>query len=288
MTDLTRPPTTKDITLYVAGKKAANIKNMSITGNSALKDVTPIGIWYKKWQRSFREFSGSMDMWYENNEALGLVLGDYEVDPSKTESVTIDYNPKPITIKHIQGDKTNGQAVATTEKLAQKFMAAGSTLTSAQVYVNSGTDTTVTVSVQADSTGSPSGTPLDSDVIDCSSAGWKSADLSAAALTAGEWYWIVLEDCDTATFAYADTDLYEEWGKRFYSGSWGTLTVEDLAFQLLFTDSSTIFKAQLTDGVTTHDIEGDIVAGTVSTSFSPDEPVSSSMEYKSKEITFSG
>lgn len=288
MTDLTRSVTTKDLTLVIAGRTLAQLSNMSISGDAGLADVSVLSEGHKRWIRTKKEFTGSLEYRVEDMGSLGLTLGDYEVDPSQTESISLAFNPPPVTIKHIQGDKTNGQAVATGELLAQKFRASGATLNTAQIYVNSGSDATVTVTVEADVTGSPSGTPLDTDTVDCSSAGWKTATLDAAVLTMDDFYWIVIDNCDTATFAYADTDYYTDWGFKFDSGGgYGSLTITDLAFQLSFEDNTTYLQIQLTDGITTHTIKGELGAGAWSSTANIEDPITAELAFKSEELVFS-
>lgn len=289
MTDLTRPITTKDMTIIIGGRTLGQVTELSISGDAGLADVSVLSEGHKRWIRTKKDFSGSMDVRVEDMALLGLVLGNLEVDPTLTESVSISFNGVNVTQELIQGDKTNGQAVDTDDLLAQKIRAGGATLTTASVYVNSGTDSSVTVTVQADNSGSPSGTPLDTDTIDCSSAGWKTATLDQASLTKDDYYWIVIEGCDVATFAYADTDIYTDWGFKFNDegGGYGTLTSTDLAFKLLFTDNSSYLHIELYDGVTTHTIEGNLNTGKYSLGITSDEPLTASIDFASDELTFS-
>jgi len=289
MTDLIQAVTTKDLKLIIGGRTLGQLTELSLSGDAGLADVSVLSEGFKRWIRTKKDFSGSMDVQVHDPAMLGLVLGDLEVDPTFTEPIAIEFNGVNVTQKLIQGDKTNGQAVDTDDLLAQKFRAAGSELTTAQVYVNSGTDSTVTVSVQADTTGSPSGTPLDSDTIDCSSVGWKTATLDVAVLTKDDFYWIVIEDCDDATFAYANTDIYTDWGFKFNDegGGWASLILTDLAFQLLFTDTSSYLHIEITDGITIHTIKGDLNAGKYSLSLTSDEPLVGTVDFQSDDLTFS-
>ena len=288
MTDLTRVVTTKDLKLIVAGRTIASLSELTISGESGLADVSVLSEDHKRWQRTKRSFSGSMDYRMEDMGAIGLVFGDYEIDPTKTEVINMSPNLASVDIKHIQGDKTNSQALTTGQKLALKFRAAGGTLSSASVYNSSGTDTSVTVSVQADNSGIPSGSALASGTIDCSGVGWKNVDLSSASLTMDDWYWIVIENCDDASFAYASTDIYTDWGWKIDTGTgWGTLNSNDMAFQLLFTDNTTYIHVELTDGTTTHTIKGTMATAKYSLTINPEDPLTGSLDFVAKELTFS-
>ena len=102
MTDLTRSVTTKDLTLVIAGRTLAQLSNMSISGDAGLADVSVLSEGHKRWIRTKKEFTGSLEYRVEDMGSLGLTLGDYEVDPSQTESISLAFNPPPVTIKHIQ------------------------------------------------------------------------------------------------------------------------------------------------------------------------------------------
>jgi len=288
MTDLLNAVTTKDMKIIIGGRTLAQITELSLSGEAGLADVGVLSEGHKRWKRTKQEYSGSMDVRVDDPALIGLVLGDLEVDPTFTEKpLDISFNGINITQKYIQGDKTNGQLVSTGEKIAQKFRAGGAELTTAQVYVNSGTDASVTVSIQADVTGSPSGTPLDSDTIDCSSTGWKTASLDVAVLTKDDWYWIVLEDSTDVTFAYADADIYDDWGYKHYSGTWGALQANDISFQIVLTDSSSYLHIELTDGVTIHTIKGNLNVGKYALSITSEEPLVASIDLRSDELIFS-
>ena len=289
MTDLLNTITTKDLKLIVGGRILGQISELSLSGDAGLADVSVLSEGYKRWVRTKKDFSGSMDVRVEDPAMLGLVLGDLEVDPTFTETIAIAFNGVNVTQKYIQGDKTGTITTASGEKIGQRFRAGGSELTTAQVYVNSLGDSSVTVSVQADSSGEPSGTPLDSDTIDCSTTGWKSAALDVASLTKDDWYWVVIEVPTTSTgFARSATSIYDEWGYKFYTGAaWGSLETNDIAFQLLLTDSSSYLHIELTDGTTIHTIKGDLNTGKYSLSITSDEPLTGSIDFKSDDLTFS-
>jgi hypothetical protein len=292
-TTLTGVTTCRDMSLYIAGRKLGSISEASITGNSALKDVSSLGFDYKKNIRSFKEFSGSWSMWIEDLEALGLILGEYWVDPTKLETwPTINYDGSQYLVTHVQGSHAGTVTVTTGNEVAQKFRAGGSTLTSTGVKLyNAGSgDSSVTVTVEADSSGEPSGTPLDTDTVDFSGgAGWVTADLSSATLTKGNWYWIVCAVPTTSTgFGRSSTDIYEDWGYMENTGTWGSLEDNDLSFYIETTDNSVSMVIELTDSVNTHIINADIGPGTGSFAVNLDEPISAEVNYTAKTVTYSG
>ena len=290
MTDLTHAVTTKDMKIIIGGRILGQVTELSVSGDAGLADVSVLSEGHKQWTRTRNDYSGSMDVRVEDPALLGLVLGDLEVDPTYTEKpLSISFNGVNVTQEYIQGSKTGTITTLTTEKVGQRFRAGGKVLTTAQIYVNSGGDASVTVTVEADVTGSPSGTPLDTDTIDCSGIGWKTADLSIAELTKDDWYWVVWSVPTTSTgFARSATSIYDEWGYKFYTSSaWGSLETNDVAFQLLFTDDSSFLHIELTDGTTIHTIEGNLNTGKYSLGITSDEPLVASIDFQSDVLTFS-
>ena len=293
-TTLTHATTCKDLKMVVAGRTLGSITECSITGSSALKDVSTLGFDYKKNIRSFRDFSGSWTMFIEDMEAVGLILGEYWVDPTKTETFpTINFNGRELDITHVQGTHPTNVELLTTEKVAQKFRAAGATLSATGIklwdtgYVG---DATTTVTIEADSTGSPSGTPLDTDTVDFSGAApvWVTVDLSAATLIKGDWYWIVCAVDSTTRFGRSSTDIYEDWGYKEFSGTWGSLETNDLSFYIQTIDNTTTLQVELTDGVNTHVMYADVGPGSGSFTINLDEPISAEVSYIAKTVTYSG
>jgi hypothetical protein len=293
-TTLTNAMTAKDMTLYIAGRNIGTITECSITGNSALSDVSVIGDNFKKYVRTFKNFSGSWTMWIQDLEALGLVLGEYWIDPTKTETwPTIDYNGVDMDITHVQGTHPTHIEIGATEKVAQKFIAAGATLSATAIKLWDTTyvgDATTTVTIEADTTGSPSGTPLDTDTLDFSSAvaGWRTADLSLATLVKGSTYWIVVAVDSTTRVGVAATDIYPGWGHKVFSGTWGLLVANDLSFYINTTDNSTVLQMELTDGVNTHIFTADIGPGSGSFTINTEEPISAEVSYVAKTVAYSG
>jgi len=293
MTTLSNPMTARDMKLIISGRTMGSLTECSITGNGNLADVSTLGKTYKKRMRTFKNFSGSWTMFIEDMEALGWVLGDYEVDPTKNEPVSVSFNGTNVTINHIQGSHASDVSVADTEKIAQKFVAAGNSLTTLKLYTTTGGDSTVTVTIEPDNSGSPSGTPVTngtSTSTDFSGSGWVTVGFSSnPVLVKGDVFWVVVSITGTTTpISRADTDIYEDWGYKVYSGSWGSLQSNDLSFYIETTDDTTVIQVELTDGINTHIIEGNIVAGTGSFSVTADEPVSAEVNYVAQDIQFSG
>lgn len=289
-TTLSRVVTAKDIKVIVSGRTIGSITELSLNGNSGLADTSVLGKQYKQSVRTKKEFSGTFTMLISDMEAFGWAFGDYEVDPAQVETINMAYNGQSVDILHIQGLKDASVSVASGEKVAQKFRAAGKTLSLVKLYNNGSGDSSVTVSVEADNSGVPSGTALASATVDFSgSTGWLTADLSAATLTKGNWYWIVVSvPTTTTTLSRSSTNIYEDWGYMIYSTSWGTLNSEDLAFYIKTTDNETIIQVELTDGINTHIIKGDIGIGNISTTVSQDEPIKAEVNFTAQELIFSG
>ena len=275
--------------IIIGGRILGQLTDLSISGDAGLADVSVLSEGHKRWIRTKNDYSGSMDVRVEDPALLGLVLGDLQVDPTYTEKpLNISFNGINITQEYIQGSKAGTITTATTEKVAQRFRAGGEQLSTASIYVNSGGDASVTCTVEADSTGEPSGTPLDTDTIDCSGTGWVSADLSIATLVKDDWYWVVWSIPTTSTgLARSATSIYDEWGYKFYSGTWGTLETNDVSFKLLFIDDSSYLHIELTDGVTVHTIEGNLNTGKYTLGITSDEPLTASIDFQSDELTFS-
>lgn len=293
-TTLTGATTCKDMKLFVAGRNIGSITEASITGNSALADVSVLGKEYKEHIRTMRKFDGTWTMWIEDLEAMGLILGEYWVDPTKSETwPTINFDGAQYKVTHVQGTHPTNVEIAGTERVAQKFRAGGSTLTATGVklwdtgYVG---DATTTVTLEADNAGEPSGTPLDTDTVDFSGAApdWVTIDLSAATMTKGNWYWIVAAVDSTTRFGRSSTDIYEDWGYMEYSGSWGAIETNDLSFYIETVDNSISFVIELTDGVNTHLITADIGPGSGTFTINTEEPISAEVNYTAKTVIFSG
>lgn len=294
-TTLTNAMTAKDMTLYIAGRNIGTITECSITGNSALSDVSVIGDNFKKYVRTFKNFSGSWTMWIQDLEALGLVLGEYWVDPTKTETwPTIDYNGYDMNITHVQGSHTGEEIIADTNKIAQKFVAAGATLSALKLWGGSG-DITATVTVETDNAGSPSGTPVTngtSTVTNFSGAnGWVTVTFASdPVLVKGSTYWIVFTQSDVTPtdIGISTTDIYAGWGYKEFTGTWGALVANDLSFYINTTDNSTVLQMELTDGTNTHVFTADIGPGTGSFTINTEEPISAEVNYVAKTVTYSG
>jgi hypothetical protein len=233
-------------------------------------------------------------MFIEDMEALGWVLGDYEVDPTLQETISVAYNGTNIKVNHIQGSHDGEEIIADTYKIAQKFVAAGNSLTALKLWGGSG-DASATVTIETDSAGEPSGTPVTngtSTSTDFSGANdWVTVTFSSdPVLVKGDVFWVVFTQSDVSAtdIGVSTTDIYEDWGYMENTGTWGSLQDNDLAFYIETTDDTTVFQVELTDGVNTHIIEGDIAAGNGSFSISTEEPISAEVEYVAQDITFTG
>ena len=292
-TTLSRVMTCKDMKLIIAGKTVGDIKEFSIDGDSGLADVSVLSKGYKQHVRTKNEFSGSWTQLISDFEALGLVLGDYEVDPTQTESISMSFNGASYDIKHIQGSHGADISVAGSAKVAQSFVAAGNTLSALKLYTTSGGDSSCTVTIETDSSGSPSGTPVTNGTasgVDFSGSGWITVTFSSdPVLVKGDTFWIVVSVPSTTTpISRSTTDIYEDWGYKTYSGSWSSLETNDVSFQITTTDNDTVIQIELTDGVNTHIIEGIIGVGAGSCSITLEDPLTAEITYSAKTITFSG
>lgn len=290
---LSRVMTCRDMKLIVAGRTLGTIKEITFEGDSGLADASVLSKHYKQHVKTKNEFSGTWTQLIADMEALGLVLGDYEVDPSKTESINMTFNGASYDIKHIQGTHAADISVAGTQKVAQKFIAAGNTLSALKLYTTTGGDASCTVTIETDNSGSPSGTPVTNGTasgVDFSGSGWITVTFSSdPVLVKGDPFWIVVSVPSTTTpISRSTTDYYEDWGYKTYTGSWSSLEDNDLALQLTTTDNDTVLQIELTDGVNTHIIEGIIGVGSGSCTITLDEPLTAEVTYSAKTITFSG
>ena len=285
--------TTKNVEVWVAGRKLADGKSLGLEITSGVQDVALLNSSVKKHYRTTIGYTGSMEILHTDLQAFGLVLGDLEIDPSDTETIDMSTFRATDFIKYIQGDVTGSSESidGTTEtKIGQKFYAAGGALSVLKLQTDgAGGDSTVVVTIETDTTGSPSGTPVTngtSTSTDFSGDGWVTVTfVSDPELTKGEPYWIVATISDTTVFHVSATDLYPEWHYKVYTGTWGSAIVNDVSFEIVFEDTESYVRIILDDGVVIQTWKLDDVAfGSMTLSGNPDDILAGELTFTSKNI----
>jgi len=285
--------TTKDVEVWVAGQKLAEGKSLSldITGN--VQTISLLNSSIKKSYRTTIGVSGSIELLHTDLQAFGLVLGDFELDPSGTETIDMSTFRAANFIRYIQGDVTGTSETidGTTEtRIGQKFYAAGSALSVLKLQTDgAGGDSSVVVTIETDTTGSPSGTPVTngtSTSTDFSGDGWITVTFANnPVLTKGEPYWIVATISTTTDFHVSATDLYPEWHYKVYTGSWGSAIDNDVSFEIVFEDTESYIRIILDDSVVIQTWKLDDVAfESMTLSGNPDDILAGELSFTSKNI----
>ncbi len=285
--------TTKDVEVWVAGKKIGEGKNMSldITGN--VQDVSLLNSSIKKHYRTTIGISGSIELLHTDLQAFGLVLGDLEIDPSGNVAIDMSTFRASNFIRYVQGDATGTDEVidGTTEtKIGQKFYASGSALSVLKLNVAAGGDSTAIVTIETDTTGSPSGTPVTngtSNSVDFTTGGWTTITFATdPVLTKGEPFWIVVTVDASTTFEVSTIDFYEDWHYKVYTGSWGSAIEVDIGFEIVYEDTESYIRVILDDGVVIQTMKLDDVAfESLSLSGNPEDLLSGELSFTSKDIS---
>ena len=121
--------------------------------------------------------------------------------------------------------------------------------------------------------------------------GWVTVTFASdPVLVKGDVFWVVFTQSDASAtdIGISTTDIYPDWGYKEYTGTWGSLQDNDLAFYIETTDDTTVIQVELTDGTNTHILEGNIAFGTGSFSINAEEPISAEVSYVAQDISFSG
>lgn len=166
-------------------------------------------------------------------------------------------------------------------KIAQSFVAAKSIVKSANLYKSADTGTfagTMTVSIQADSAGSPSGSALASKVItnafykQYSTGDFLAIFSSELAVTIGSTYWLVIETStsDSANCPNLGTNSAGGYGSgsvkyKNTTDGWVVVSTIDLYFKINEGFSAKPIKASSTGTLPTPLGAGNIKTGTVAT-----------------------
>ena len=284
--------TTKDVEVWVAGRKLAVGKSLSLEITSNVQDVALLNSSVKKHYRTTIGVSGSMELLHTDLQAFGLVLGDFELDPSGNTAIDMSTFRAADFIRYIQGDTTgtDEEIDGTTEtRIGQKFYAPGSALSILKINVAAGGDSTSIVTIETDTTGSPSGTPVTngtSNSVDFTTGGWTTVTFANdPVLTKGEPYWIVVTVDASTTFEVSATDLYPDWLYKIYTGTWGSAIDNDTSFDLTFEDTESYGRIILDDSVVIQTWKLDDVAfERLTLSGNPDDILAGELTFTSKNI----
>jgi len=249
--------TTKDVEVWVAGRKFSEGKNLDISISSEVKEVKLLNTEKTKHYRTAKRYTGSLELINTDLQNIGYVLRDLEMNPSKIDNpdtLAMAFNEAKAQISYIQGDGTTGTiSIDVGQMVAQSFEAAYEELTRVKIYNPTAASTTVTVAIQADSSGSPSGTDLVSGTADFSTTGWKTVTLNYTGLTRGNKYWLVVKgQTETVNVSYSSEKWFDGWKVKVDSGAgWGTEQEKNMKIALYFEGYDTYISAVLTDGSTT-------------------------------------
>ena len=286
---LNRPLTTRECKVYVAGRKISEGKSLSFEVNMGVQSLSLLNTDKKKYYKTKEGVTGSVELVNTDMYALGQVLRETQIDPSETETVSMTeaLNNAEQTIEYIQGYTDGNQSVLSTEKIAWSFYAPLSKLIHVKVYNPTAITSTVTIELQTDSSGSPSGTVLASGTLDFTTTGWKQWTANYTNLTKGEKYWIVLYSTVDFYVAKSSVDFYKEWDWKKHNGTaWSSTTEGDIKMAMKFQGKETYIEVYMTDGTNEYTILLDEVSfESVSLNFGQDEAHGGELSFTAKSIT---